>query len=314
MSPMAAEVCLAPGQVETSSSPPVTSSDVSASVSTSSSHESVDLCDPSLQEEIAEVRKLFLEDRELNPDLYDEYDVNKIQTSDWYVARFLLRRHRDVPAAATMMRDCMRWRGEMGMAAMRDTDFPREFFQIGGIFSYETDHWGNRVIFLRIHMHRKISELQDAIKKFVIHTMNRVDVEVDGRGMAIVFDLSGAGIQNADMDFLWFLISTLRNYYPEGLAYVLVYELPWLLKSCWTMAKAWIPEDDRKLIKFASKKDVTSYIPRHNLPDYMGGTCERDYRAVPDGCQTAEEAAERYGFRTKDLKRLRDMFAEHLKK
>lgn len=78
----------------------------------------------------------------------------------------------------------------------------------GGLFDYEPDVNGNVMIYMRIRMHRKIPELADPMKKFVMHIVNKVDKKTDGQGMAIVFDCSGAGYQNADMDFLTFLINS----------------------------------------------------------------------------------------------------------
>ena len=118
-----------------------------------------------------------------------------------------------------MMKSSMRWRKEFGVPFFKGTDFPEEFYRVGGIFEYEKDREGNVVIYMRIKMHRKISELELVLKQYVVYLLNKVDVEVDGRGMAIVFDCQDAGLGNVDMDMLWFLISSMNKYYPKGIRF-----------------------------------------------------------------------------------------------
>lgn len=127
-----------------------------------------------------------------------------------------------------------------------------------------------------------------------------------------MFDCSGGGLANADMDLLRFLVSSLINYFPKGLSYILVHELPWILKPFWHIAKAWIAEEHRQLIKFSDSRTVYEYVDRENLPDFMGGTCKRDYRAVPENCITLAQAAKLWGIEQDVVKRILLKFAEHL--
>ncbi|XP_054159375.1 motile sperm domain-containing protein 2-like [Oppia nitens] len=253
---------------------------------------------------VIELRQRFLEEYDNNRDLYNDEDVDTIRTNDWYVKRFLLARRRDVDQAFHMIRDTMRWRQQFGLSDMKDTDFPAEFYKVGGLFSYEKDLEGNVVIYLRIRMHRKIPEMAEPIKKFLMFIVNKVDKEVDGNGMAIVFDCSGAGYSNMDMDFLSFLITAGNSYFPVGLKYILVYELSWLLNAFRKIAMSLIPQTFLPLIKFADKSNVKQYITTEALPDFMGGTCKRNYRYVPNGCTTVAKLAIENGFTQTDIDRI----------
>ncbi|XP_054157655.1 motile sperm domain-containing protein 2-like [Oppia nitens] len=265
-----------------------------------------------LQESVCKIRELFVEDYEQNKELYFDGDVERIKEDDWYVQRFLLRNKRQIEPSLEMLKNCMRWRHELQIPVLKETDFPQEFYKIGGVFSYCKDRDGNGMIYMRIKLHRKIPELDLALKQFVIYTMNKVDVEVNGNGMAIVFDCKDAGVSNVDMDMLWFLISSMNKYYPKGLSYILVYELPWILNAVWKIAKSWIPEEQRKLIKFANKDDIENYVDKQNLPDFLGGVCDREYRVVPKGCPTAEEVAKNRGLTDKEIEKIRKIFESHL--
>lgn len=127
-----------------------------------------------------------------------------------------------------------------------------------------------------------------------------------------MFDCTGGGLANADMDTLFFLASTLFNYFPKGLSYLLVHNLPWILKPFWHIAKAWVPQEYKQLVQFSSPQTIYEYIDKENLPDFMGGTCKRDYRALPDNCTTLEQAAKLWGIEGRVAQRLLAKFAEFL--
>lgn len=131
-------------------------------------------------------------------------------------------------------------------------------------------------------------------------------------GIAVVIDCSGAGLVNADMETLAFFISTLRNYFPKGLSYMLVHELPWILKPIWSIAKNWISEEQAQLIKFSNAQTIREYIKLENLPDFMGGSCKRDYRKPPSNCTDLYEAIKLWGIDTAITRKLIVKFGEYL--
>lgn len=147
---------------------------------------------------------------------------------------------------------------------------------------------------------------------FALARTTTAPTNVKKTGITIVFDCSNGGLANADMDTLYCLASTLVNYFPKGLSYLLVHEIPWILKPFWHIAKAWIPEEYRQLIKFSNSRTIYEYVDKENLPDFMGGTCKRDYRAVPKNCTTLEEAAKLWGIEARIAKRILMKFADYL--
>lgn len=131
-------------------------------------------------------------------------------------------------------------------------------------------------------------------------------------GMSIVFDCTGGGLANADMDMLLVLVSTLVNYFPKGLSYLLVHNLPWILKPFWHIAKAWIAEEHSQLVKFSDSRTIYEYVHKDKLPDFMGGTCKFDYTAPPENCTTLEEAAKLWGLERSIVRKVLVKFAEFL--
>ena len=55
---------------------------------------------------------------------------------------------------------------------------------------------------MRTCFHKKIPELEEFEKKFLLKVFDKVDKITDGNGFGIVFDLTGTGYSNVDMDFL----------------------------------------------------------------------------------------------------------------
>lgn len=257
---------------------------------------------------INEVRAKVLADIEPELDQYDPGDVETLRNDDWQVERFILRK-RNVPESAEMIKGTMKWRAELGIPQLTPSCFTQEFFKIASLFACGKDRNRNAMVYMRIRLHRKIPELQKHVKNFIAYTINKVDKETRGKGMAVVFDCQGAGLSNMDMDTLWFMVNSLIRYYPYGLQYVLVYEMPWILSSAWSIVKSWLPAEHRKKIRFASKKQIHDYIDDDNLPFYLGGKCPINYHQVPEECNcSAEDVAQTEGFTDKDVERLRKIF------
>lgn len=108
------------------------------------------------------------------------------------------------------------------------------------------------------------------------------------------------------------MIATLKEYFPKGLSYFLVHELPWILKPIWALAKTFIPDEYKQLIKFSNASNITKFIRRENLPDFMGGTCKRAYNIPPDGCAPVEQAAKLWGIDKELVRKVVGKFAEYL--
>ena len=248
----------------------------------------------------------------LPADIYDEADLVLIN-DDWYLKRFLLARNRNVDQAFAMLDETMRWRNDMYISQVRDYHFPSEFYAIGALFIYEPDRQGNLVLYMRIRMHHKTAELDEPAKGFLVHNFNKAEKLSQGNGFAIVFDLSGAGYSNLDFPFLTFLINFGRNHFPGSLAYILVYNLPWVLSTFQKMVFAMLPPEASGMIKFASGSEIFKYIAPENTPDYIeGGTCGRNYRKVAPGSKPILDLVMHYGYSQADYDRIYPAFKRDL--
>lgn len=264
-------------------------------------------------EVIAKVRSIIQAEVDKDSSQFDPNDIERFMKSDWTVTRFLLRKKDNIEDAGQMMISCARWRHKLGMPRWKDEDFPREFYNLGGVFPYAPDLLGNTVIYVRAKLYdKKLSCIQELFQHYIIHIANRVDEERDGRGWSIIFDCSGTGMANMDVNMLLFMLNEVIPHLPKGLNYVLIYELPWLLSKLVSTTIACLPSEYKKLAKTASKKDIHNWVAKDALPDFMGGTSDINYRRAPKNSRTFEEMAAELKLSEKDLASIKKIYQPYL--
>lgn len=131
---------------------------------------------------VRELKERILKEHTQNPGLFAHEDIAKCCADDWQVARYLLRQKLDLDNAFDMMRRSLRFRNESLGSFIKSTDFPAEFYMVGGTFGYEPDRKGNRMLYIRVKIHRKIPEITGIIQGFLLHHLSALDDEVAGRG------------------------------------------------------------------------------------------------------------------------------------
>ncbi|XP_054157559.1 motile sperm domain-containing protein 2-like [Oppia nitens] len=249
---------------------------------------------------VESVRTELIAKIETNCQVYDKRDVHKLMTcDDWFVRRFLPWRPTTVDTAVKCVSDAMKWRHLKAINDWNDTYFPNEFYRLAACFTYLPDRDNNNVLIIRLKNNRRDPILRphfdELARNYFIYKCEKIVSENSHRGFAIIFDCHEASLSNVDLDFARFIISTLSNYYAGAVVYVCVYELPWIFNQIWKLVRSWLDSEAKKLVRFATKKDISKLIAEENLPDYMGGTGTKDYRHVPKGALTIEEMARQTG-------------------
>lgn len=266
-------------------------------------------CDSKL---IEETRRLLKLRYAINPDAFYDNDYKRMLTDDWTVTRFLLRRRLDPKRTAKLMEECGRFRKQYKMSEIKLWEFPIEFHKAGGLFKYAPDRVGNVTVYMRVKMYRRVPEISDVFKAFILCVLEECDLANGGRGTAVIFDLTGCGLQNVDLSFLSWLLSSFRNYCPKGVSYIMVYNLPWFLNATCKLAMSWMSASNRRALRFVHGDEIENFIDKNNLPDYCGGTCKIDYRNVPEGSRPATEVCERLDMTPEQALKIRELFKEYL--
>lgn len=57
-----------------------------------------------------------------------------MRTSEWFIKRYLLAARRNPDEALNMLKTTLAWRKTVQISSTPINTFPREFFQVGGLF------------------------------------------------------------------------------------------------------------------------------------------------------------------------------------
>ncbi|XP_035681813.1 motile sperm domain-containing protein 2-like [Branchiostoma floridae] len=232
---------------------------------------------------IRELRDRFLREQAdaiSQNDLFDPRDIVKVRKDDEYLENYLLAR--PTPEAAyDMLVSALKWRKEFGVYDISESSLPVSMFEKGALFAHNEDKEGHPILIFIAKLHKKDSSKYQELCRFLVFWLERLSTRHQGKQMTIVFDMLETGLGNMDMDFIRFLINCFKNYFPNMLAYLLVYEMPWILNTAWKIIKTWLPPDSVKKIKFVNRSEVQQYIAPDQLATRMGGTDTFQYTYPP---------------------------------
>ena len=127
-----------------------------------------------------------------------------------------------------------------------------------------------------------------------------------------MYDLTDAGPSNCDLSFLKFLINILKSYFPHPNGYCLAFGVHPVISSILKLGIRLLPEEDRHRVIITTRDDLLAYIPVENLPDFLGGTCDKDYRLSPDGAILLSQFCADRGIGDKDIENAMKYYNKYL--
>lgn len=210
------------------------------------------------------LRKALFE--ELKEADYNKHDIERLKKEDYAVTRYSKE---DTKSTVNAIKGVLEWRKNYDLSDLKEEDFPEEYRKTEVFAKHGHDVDNNLVIYIRVKLFKKGEHPIEEVKKYLAFLLDRVDRETRGDGWVLCFVCADAGLSNVDMELLKFVVQALTNYFVENCRYVLVYEMPWILSSIWKIVKAWLPEEQKEAVKFASKKELSNFIEESQLPDFM---------------------------------------------
>lgn len=208
-------------------------------------------------------------------------DISRVTSDDWYLQRFLLRENLDVGRALRLLKSSLYFKSE-SFLTLGHNIFPHEMYKGGFMFVYERDRRNNVTVHVRGKAIRRHPECIALEQAFFLKVMLQADKESDGKGIALILDGTDAGLLNADYQMLLTVIRFVQIGYPIGFSYALVHNMPYILKPLWQVIRPLIADQFKDAVKFSTNETILEYIDEKNLPDFLGGTCARDYTQIPD--------------------------------
>lgn len=259
---------------------------------------------------VQQVRDLFLErEFKATPDEFYLEDIKMIENMDFLLQRYVIMQRKNVEASVKMVSQMLKWRKEKKVYELNDRQFPQELAFCGAAFIYEDDKFGNRTLYLRANMCKNCVELKSTMKDFLTYLLFNIDDSKDGTTFAVVMDLTKTTWTNYDLDLMTHFVALLKDHFPVNLDYVLAINFPWILSAAWSLIKRLIPAEKRDIVQFINSDKVFEFIPKENLPDFLGGTCKKPYQYVNEDAPNTIDYLSQNATKPISQKRLREILA-----
>lgn len=242
-----------------------------------------------------EVRKRFLNEFVTARFNYHEEDARRVRESDYHVKRFILHKDQGANKAFYHMKDTLKWKKKSGIHDFNPLDIPKEVYELSPIFIHEPDKNGVVPVYIRMSMIVKIEKLENKMKQYFAHTLDSVDDKLrKPRSWSLVFDATGASMENANFDLLFYAMEIIGNHFPLQPKYILVVNIPWIFKPFVKMGLSLIPPEAMELLRFLDSTEelFEEYFEEDKVPDFMGGT-STSYAKVPANARSYLEVGKK---------------------
>ncbi|XP_003463085.1 motile sperm domain-containing protein 2 isoform X1 [Cavia porcellus] len=231
---------------------------------------------------ICEIRRRFeAEYVSDKSDKYDPRDVERLQQDDNWVESYLHWRHNAVDETLKMIDESFQWRKEFAVNDLNESSIPRWLLEVGGVYLHGYDKEGNKLFWIRAKYHIKDQKTIMDKKKLIVFWLERYAKRENGKPITVMFDLSEAGLNTIDMEFVRFIINCFKVYYPKYLSKMVIFDMPWIMNAAFKVVKGWLGPEAVSLLKFATKNEVQDYVSVEYLPPHMGGTDPFKYTYPP---------------------------------
>lgn len=75
-------------------------------------------------------------------DVVEEEDIRMLIEDDHLLRRYMRRKRGDVNASVEFIWEALQWRKKQNILSLNEYEFPREFYEVGGLYIYKTDLQG----------------------------------------------------------------------------------------------------------------------------------------------------------------------------
>ncbi|XP_014679759.1 PREDICTED: motile sperm domain-containing protein 2-like [Priapulus caudatus] len=177
-----------------------------------------------------------------------------------------------------MVHESLAWRRSFAIADVTDADLLQEHHDQGAVYRHGVDRCGRPLLWMIGRKHRKSSALATHQRRYLAAQFERYAAAHPGEQCVVLLDADATGMSHMDFDFISFLLACVKTYYPSIMAYILIYNLPWVLEFAWTIIKTWLHPKAVARVRFVPLKDVGQYVDEEQRPKYMGGSDEYVYK------------------------------------
>ncbi|GLG92527.1 Uncharacterized protein GBIM_00206 [Gryllus bimaculatus] len=252
--------------------------------------------DPSPQQ-IQELRSKFLQKLETDgapaPEGFHAADLAKVKNGDDWLRRFLVHCELDMNLTLQMLWDTCEWRSKFGTNEITENNVKREYLEDGSLYVHNRDIDGRSLLIFNCKKHVKGQRDMDDLKRCVVYWFERLERMDKGKPVTIFFDMAETGLANMDMDFTKYLISLFKQYYPDFLNYIIIFEMPWILNAAFKIIKSWLPAKAVQKIRFVNKGSLKTVVNADQALKVWGGQDDYTFSFVPEQKSASTERADK---------------------
>lgn len=268
---------------------------------------------------IEAIREIMLFEAKNDPKSFALEDVERLESNDIYIFRFLRQHDGHLEASLKTLRKSLRWRKEnrINQMSINAVFIPREIADIRAFHVYVRDKNGTPTIYTRaIPMPPK--KFRPLVVETAIYFAERVSVKVSqyGRRFGFINDCRDFVFDTSmvDIELIKEMIKLRDIHYPDLYAYVAFYEFPVSLRWLFKLLSPIIPKKTRDKIIFIDKDSIDDIIGLDNVPEYMGGRCKEPYLLDTSAFPTLRDVGESRGYSKSDIDEVYKLYATELKK
>lgn len=221
---------------------------------------------------IEELRERFLKEYKEDTEngSYDDRDLDRIKSSNEYLACFIRTfcENGNLNKPVEMIDVVLRFRKEININDLKPESFPEEMKSRKFLYWHGVDKEDHKILHFSVSQHQK-GKLFQEVKNYIAMFLEEHHRSNLGVRIVLIFDFTSAGIMNMDLDVVRYIITCLSTYFPGILAYILLFEMPWLLSSVWKVIRSWLTEEQKKKIILVKKKEIQTYISPEELEQHM---------------------------------------------
>lgn len=213
-----------------------------------------------------------------SPAPLDQRDVDKLVTNEQFVTKFLASDQTQEQIVSQVI-NFLTWRQSERINDLQAEDFPLCFYT-SGIVTLGHERSRKLIGFVRANKYRKFTELTRPLCTFVVFLLEQMERLSGDNQAGLVVDLSGASLSSVDIQLITSVIPIMANYYPNLFSYVIIVDMPFLLKATAIVAMRAVPEKYRNLIQFQDRKQLHKTFEPDVLPHYLGGSAVTNLECV----------------------------------
>lgn len=195
--------------------------------------------------------------------------------SDADLLRYLRAREFNLQKTFKMISASLAWIEKIKPASI-PLEECRMVYDLGGALPFGKDKVGRQAMWFFTKHHKPKEVCQAAIKNaFYMMTYCTQSLSPGQECFAVVFDLEGYGMKNADLTWCWNVIDSLQNHYPERMGMCLLLSPPSVFSMLWKVVKPWLAPRTVSKIHFIDgdvKHKLRALFDADQIPAALGGT------------------------------------------